>query len=127
MRPIEGVVVDVDFGLYRKTHEVVYSSEGESLTRVVLAEGGCPCGSVVLAYRRHGRRYTVLELTEYGVPKLTLRIETDNRPWRVLLKTRVELSKAQAEEIRRRMLEVGSVGGFLELIYYVVGGLAYGL
>jgi len=117
MRPIEGVVVDVDFGLYRKTREVVYSSEGESLTRVVLAEGGCPCGSVVLAYRRHGRRYTVLELTEYGVP----------RPWRVLLKTKVELSKAQAEEIRRRMLEVGSVGGFLELIYYVVGGLAYGL
>ncbi len=26
-----------------------------------------------------------------------------------------------------RMLEVGSVGGFMELIYYVVGGLAYGL
>jgi hypothetical protein len=127
MRPIEGVVVDVDFGLYRKTREVIYSSEGETLTRVALTEGGCQCGSVVLAYRRHGRRYTVLELSDYGAPKLMLRIETDHRPWRVLLKTKVELSRAQAEEIRRRMLEVGSVGGFMELIYYIVGGLVYGL
>ncbi len=127
MRPLEGVAVDVDFGLFRKTREVIYSSEGESLIRTALTEGGCPCGSVVLAYRRHGRRYTVLELSDYGAPKLTLRIEADHRPWRVLLKTKIELSKAQAEEIRRRMLEVGSVGGFMELIYYVVGGLVYGL
>ncbi len=64
MRPQEGVAVDVDFGLFRKTREVIYSSEGESLIRTALTEGGCPCGSVVLAYRRHGRRYTVLELSD---------------------------------------------------------------
>jgi len=127
MRPIEGVVIDVDFGLYRKAREVIYSSEGESLTRVVLTEAGCPCRSVVLAYQRRGRRYTVLELSEYGDPTLTLRIEQDHRPWQVLLKTKVKLTGAQAEEIRSRMLEVASVGGFIELIYYVVGGLVYGL
>lgn len=126
MRPIEGVMVNIDFGLYCKTREVIYSSESESLTRTVMTERGCPCGSVVLAYRRRGNRYTVLELSDYGDPTLTLRIEQDHRPWQVLLKTKIELGEAEAEDIRRRMLEVGSVGGFIELIYYVVGGLVYG-
>jgi len=126
MGPLEGVAIEVDFGLYRKTREVVYSSESESLTRTVLTEGGCPCGSVTLAYQRRGRRYTVLELSEYESPQLTLRIEQDHRPWQVLLKTKIELGEAEAKDIRRRMLEVGSVGGFIELIYYVVGGLVYG-
>jgi hypothetical protein len=127
MSVLEGVSITTDYGLYRRTREVVYSSEREALTRVVLTEAGCPCRSVVLAYRHRGRRYTVLELSEYGEPTLTLRIEQDHRPWQVLLKTKVKLSGVQAEEIRRRMLEVGSVGSFMELIYYVVGGLVYGL
>ena len=127
MSVLEGLSITTDFGLYRKTREVIYSSEGEALTRVVLTEAGCPCRSVVLAYQRRGRRYTVLELSEYGDPTLALRIEQDHRPWQVLLKTKIKLTEAQAEDVRRRMLEVASVGGFIELIYYVVGGLVYGL
>jgi len=64
MRPLEGVAITTDFGVYSRTREVIYSTESESLMRVTLTEGGCPCGSV---------------------------------------------------------------GGFMELIYYVVGGLVYGL
>jgi hypothetical protein len=124
---LEGIQIEVDFGLYRKTREVIYSSESEALTRTVLIEAKCPCGSVTLAYQRRGSRYTVLELSDYGKPTLTLRIEQDHRPWQTLLKTKIELGEAEAKDIWRRMQEVGSVSGFIELIHYVVGGLVYGV